>query len=149
MAKVYVSAVIDAPLDSVWAIIRRFDALPEWLPGITGCKMEDERVEDAVGAIRAIETGQSDAVVREKLCAMSDLEHSMSYSVVEGPLPIRNLVATIRLHPITDREQTFGEWSAEFEPEPGAEEKAPRILTKVFAGGWQGLKSHLESSIEE
>ena len=34
MVKVYISSVIDAPADRVWAAIRDFNALPKWHPAI-------------------------------------------------------------------------------------------------------------------
>ena len=34
MAKVYVSAVLNGPTDTVWGIVRDFNGLPGWLPGI-------------------------------------------------------------------------------------------------------------------
>ena len=32
MIKVYISSVIDAPADAVWARVRDFNGLPKWTP---------------------------------------------------------------------------------------------------------------------
>lgn len=145
MAKIYVSTVIDAPIEKVWPIIRDFNGLAGWMPGIVGCSIDNGKTGTEIGAIRNMDTGQPDITIREQLLGLSDLDHSCTYSVVEGPLPLSNLIATIRLHTVTDAGSTFGEWAAEFDPNPGAEEKAPKILTKVFSGGWASLKERIAS----
>ena len=40
MVKVYISSVIDAPADRVWAAIRDFNALPKWHPAIKDSHVE-------------------------------------------------------------------------------------------------------------
>jgi len=39
MAKVYRSAVIRAPVETVWAVVRDFNALPRWHPAIATSEM--------------------------------------------------------------------------------------------------------------
>jgi len=143
MAKVYVSTVIDAPLDEVWTVIRDFNGLPKWLPGIKGSEIKGNGPADAIGAVRVMDIGTPGREVQEKLLALDDDAHFCTYSVVAGPLPVESLVATIRLCPITDTDRTFGEWTAEIEPKAGLEAKALALVEKVFGGGWRGLKEHL------
>ena len=40
MIKVYVSTVIDAPADQVWAQIRDFNGLPKWTPFVAESRIE-------------------------------------------------------------------------------------------------------------
>ena len=41
MIRVYVSSVIDASADTVWARIRDFNGLPQWHPGIADSRIEN------------------------------------------------------------------------------------------------------------
>jgi uncharacterized membrane protein len=40
MIRVYTSSVIDAPADSVWALIRDFNGLPRWTPFVAESRIE-------------------------------------------------------------------------------------------------------------
>ncbi len=81
----------------------------------------------------------------ETLLALSDLEHSYTYTIVESPLPLTNYIATIRLLPITDGNQTYIEWTAEFNCSPEAEENLVKTIGDgVFQGGFNSLKLVVE-----
>ena len=138
MAKVYVSAVLNGPTDMAWGFVRDFNGLPSWLPGIMSSEIEEGKLADEIGAVRVMEVGPG-MTVREKLLALCDDPYSITYSVIEGPLPLSNLTATINVRPVTQGGATFVEWFAEFDPNPGSEEKAPKILTSVYTGGLTAL----------
>ena len=140
---VYVSTVIQKPIDEVWAKIRDFNGLAGWMAGILACEIEGGRASDAVGAVRRM-TIPNGGQVREQLLALSDVEHSLTYAVLEGPLPVASLVATMTLKPITtEAGATFGEWTARFVAHEGKEQAARELLGKVFGAGWRGLKKSL------
>ena len=52
MVNVYVSSVIDASADNVWARVRDFNGLPQWHPLIADCRIENNQPADRVGCIR-------------------------------------------------------------------------------------------------
>ena len=52
MAKVYVSAVIPAPAGAVWAVVRDFNALPNWTPFVAESRIEQNKASDQIGCIR-------------------------------------------------------------------------------------------------
>jgi hypothetical protein len=119
MVKVFVSSVIPAPADKVWAVVRDFNAMPSWHPVIARSTIEGGRPSDSVGCIRNMT--MSDGVrVREQLLSLSDFEYSFSYAIVESGLNVTNYVAGLKLTPVTDGNQTFAEWTAEFRPPLGA-----------------------------
>lgn len=141
MAKIYVSSVIGAPIEKVWARIRDFNALPVWHPMVARSAIEGGRASEAVGAVRdfSLKDGGN---LREQLLGLSDAEHCCTYSILVSPMPVTNYVATLRLRPITDGGTTFAEWSAEFDV-PAAEEKATvEAVTGVFQTGFDSLKKH-------
>jgi hypothetical protein len=100
----------------------------------------------SVGDVRAMTFSGSAVVFREQLVAFSDKDHTLTYKVLGDTLPVKNAVTTIALRRITDTNQTYGEWSSEFDCRQGKEEEDMKFLPKVFAGGWKSLKRHLAAS---
>ena len=51
---VYISAVIDAPVEEVWRIMRDYNGMPSYHPGIKHSLIEDGRPSDQVGCVRRL-----------------------------------------------------------------------------------------------
>ncbi len=142
MVRVYVSSVVDAPADTVWARVRDFNGLPQWHPGIADSRIENGDAADRIGCIRHFHT-RDGGMIRERLLALSDYEYSCTYSILESPMGVENYVATLKLTPVTDGARSFVEWSAEFDCDAGRERAlVAQIGTGVFQGGLDALKSH-------
>lgn len=142
MVRVYVSSVIDASADNVWARIRDFNALPQWHPGIADSRIENSEPVDKIGCIRHFHT-RDGGTIREKLLALSDYDYACTYAILESPMGVTDYVATLKLTPVTDGARTFAEWSAEFDCAEGRErELTEHIGQGVFQGGFDALKRH-------
>jgi hypothetical protein len=143
MARAHASSVIDAPIEQVWRRIRDFNALADWHPGIAKSAIEGGKPSDQVGCVRVL-TLQDGAIIREQLLEMSDLGHHYSYSILEGPLPVANYRATLRLRRISDGNRTFADWSATFDPDPPEKQTEAEdfVSNGVFQGGFDALKKH-------
>lgn len=76
--------------------------------------IESDDPGDRVGAIRRVEMGDV-GVIREQLLALSDVDHVVTFSIIESALPIRNYHSTITLLSITDGDRTFIRWRGQFE----------------------------------
>ena len=143
MAKAYASAIIPAPIDKVWSLVRDFNGLPGWHPAIKTSEIEDGRSADSVGCIRSFHL-QDGAHVREQLRSLDDVNHHLTYSFVKPAFPVKNYLAFVRLTAVTATGQTFAEWGADFDEAPGDEGKFVEIIsTHVFAVGWAALTKHL------
>jgi uncharacterized protein YndB with AHSA1/START domain len=143
MPKVHVSTVINAPIERVWRTVSDFNGLPSWMPGMKDSTIEDGKPATQVGVVRRLSmTGTSDKL-RERLEAYSPQDYRITYSVLEGPLPVKKIVTTMHLRPITDTYGTLAEWSSQFETEPGKEEEGAQFMTRVFGAGFRQLKKHL------
>jgi Polyketide cyclase / dehydrase and lipid transport len=141
MAKVYASAVIPAPASAVWAVVRDFNALPKWTKFVAESRIEHNLPADKVSCIRNFRLVNGGRI-RERLLALSDYEMSCTYSILESPLGVENYVSTLRLIPVTETDQTFAEWTAEFDAVPEREDKiAEDIGRDVFAAGLSALKT--------
>lgn len=145
MANVFVSSVLDAPVDRVWARIRDFNALPRWHPRIAESQIEDGLPSDKVGCVRSFRLQNGDRI-RERLLGLSDHDLFCTYAILESPMPLENYVATIRLTPISDGDRTFIEWTAEFDCAPEVEDElVGSIGQNVFQGGFDSLKRHFSA----
>lgn len=129
MPRPYSSAVVPAPADEVWAVVRVFDGLPDWHPAIAASELTTGD-EGRVGAVRRLTLGDGGVVV-EDLLALDEPGRTLVYSILESPFAVRRYVATIRVAPVTDTGQAFVEWSAEYDADAGDEAQ----LTGLFADG--------------
>lgn len=142
MVNLYVSSVIDAPADAVWARVRDFNGLPQWHPAIADSRIENGEPADRVGCVRHFHT-RDGGRIRERLLALSDYDYTCTYAILESPMGVDGYVATLKFTPVTDGMRTFAEWSAEFECAPGRERELTETIGQgVFQGGFDALKRH-------
>jgi len=145
MAKTYRSAVIPAPASAVWAVVRDFNGLPQWTPFVADSRIEQNRAPDQVGCVRNFRL-KDGGRIRERLLALSDYDMSFQYEILESPMGVENYVAEFRLIPVTETDQTFAEWSAEFDAAPEKEDAlVQHIGANVFAAGLSALKARFSS----
>ncbi|WP_019816332.1 SRPBCC family protein [Saccharomonospora saliphila] len=139
MPRPYASGIVPGHIDEVWRRVRDFDGLPAWHPAIAGSEIEPGPGAGEVGAVRRL-TLADGGVVRERLLALDDVDHSYAYSMLDGPFPIRSYVSTIRLAPVTATGDTFVEWWADYDADAADEEKLTTTFAEgVFATGITGL----------
>ena len=140
MVKIYVSSVIDAPVEKVWDRIRNFNALPSWHPAIADSTIEDDLHPDRVGCVRHFHT-KDGGLIRERLLMLSDRDHCCTYSILESPMGVTNYIATLKLARVTDGRRTFAEWQAEFDCAVARERELTELIGgSVFQGGFDNLK---------
>jgi len=140
--RLYVSSVIDANADSVWARIRDFNGLPQWHPLIADSRIENQQPADRISCVRNFHT-RDGGRIREKLLALSDYDYTCTYEILESPMGVTQYVATLKLTPVTDGDRCFAEWSAEFECEEGRERELSELIGQgVFQAGFEALKRH-------
>lgn len=116
MTKIFVSAVIDAPIEKVWAQVRDFNNMPEWHPKFSRSHIEGGLSSDQVGCVRNFDIAGGGGTIRERLLELNDLEHSFRYCILTSPLAVEGYVAQLTLYPVTVGDKTVGVWTAEFEP---------------------------------
>jgi hypothetical protein len=139
---VYISDVINAPIEKVWGVMRAYNDMPSYHPGISKSIIEEEGPSDRVGCVRRLTLGEG--YVRERLLCMDDRNYAFSYEIIEGTLPVRGYVAGVRLRRVTVGNRTFAEWWADFEV-VGADRDAmiAQIGNNVFAAGFRGVAAKL------
>jgi uncharacterized protein YndB with AHSA1/START domain len=144
MAKIQVSSIINAPVDSVWNYIRDFNGLPKWFPGVTDSHIEAGPAVNQPGCVRnfGLEGGPR---IREQLIELSDHDHRCHYKMIECPLPIQNYVATVRLS-TSGRNGTQIEINSQFDAPPAQEKEMVGMLTGTYQGAFDLVKKHFSAS---
>ncbi len=141
---VYESVTINAPIETIWQVMRDFVGLTVWSQAVTAAHIINDKAADQVGAIRHLDIVDGSVFI-ETLVALSDAETFLKYDIVEGPLPVSNYVATMRLQPITANNTTFASWSVIFEtPDEHRAAMQDVVGKQICAGGLQGLKAYFE-----
>lgn len=145
--KIMRSVIIDAPLESVWSVVRKFDAVVNWNPGVSGAAMETGSA-TAVGSVRHLDIADG-SVFRETLLAHSDLEHFYSYDIIESPLPCSNYLSTHRFLQITEGNRTLGIWQGRFDCDRADEVSLEAIIgDSIYRDAQYGLNRYMQEQLK-
>ena len=143
MTHIYVSTVIDAPIEDVWAIARDFTG--HWHSSvICNSSIEGGLASDRVGCVRAFELSDG-GKLRELLVGLSDEHHEFSYRILESPLPVEDYIASVRFMPVTTTGATFGQWVVDFRVPPEQEQATVDTVRGVFENGFADIAALLKS----
>jgi NADPH:quinone reductase-like Zn-dependent oxidoreductase len=137
------SAVVDAPIERVWAVLRDFNSHTDWHPVVAESHIERGEPSDQVGCVRNF-TLRDGHHIREQLLTLSDRDHVSTYCILDATLPMRRYVATVTLKRVTDGERTFWHWESTFDVPRGREREFADLVGRgVYEGGFQGLRAFL------
>ena len=146
MVEVIRSTIIDAPIEAVWEVLRDFNSHGGWHPAIAASQIEEGRASDEIGCVRDFQLTTGGAL-REQLLSLSDRDHTLSYCILNAPIPLMGYVATIRLRPITDGNRTFWRWRGTFRTPPGEEAALARVVGEdIYEAGFAALRAQLSGA---
>ena len=131
MSDVSLKTHLNASVDQVWEIVGKINGLPEWHPMIVKSTLDDG------GKRRTLSLPDGSKIV-EDLRAADDGSHTMTYAIVDSPLPVTDYVSTIRVFPAQDGVGCTVEWSSTFDP-TGDENAAVTAINQVFQAGLDNL----------
>jgi hypothetical protein len=142
------STILAAPTDRAWSVLRDFNGHDRWHPIVAESAIERGEPADRVGCVRRF-TLRDGGQLREQLLALSDLEQSFTYCLLDTPVPLFNYVAQVRLLPVTDGDRTFWSWRARFTTRPGEEAAMRRlVLEEVQLAGFAAVRRLVEPGPE-
>ena len=146
MVEVRRSTVIDAPIAEVWKILRDFSGHDRWHPAVERSSIDAGMQTDQVGAVRNFSLVGGERL-RERLLALSDLDHCLRYSIVESDVPLIDYCAEIFLKPVTDGNRTFWSWHSRFQTPEGRERELAKLVAEgVYEAGFEAVRRRLEPS---
>ena len=145
LQKVVRSAVIDAPIERVWAVLRDFNSHDRWHSAIDSSHIEGKDQSDQIGCVRSFMLKDGNTI-REQLLALDDREHRSTYCILDATVPLQRYVATVTLKPVTDSQQTFWHWESSFATPLGMErELRDLVATGVYEAGFENMRRHLSA----
>ncbi len=144
MVSVCRSTIIDAPISSVWQLLRDFNGHDRWHPAVHRSELQSGRLNDQLGAIRSFYIS-GNKHLREQLLSLSDKDHQLQYCIIDNDLGLENYVAHISLKPVTDGNKTFWSWSSTFSTPTGQAHKFIDLIGDgVYEAGFAAVRAHLE-----
>jgi len=133
MAKVSMQTELDVPVQQVWDLVGRFNALPDWHPAIEQSELENG------GQVRRLQLVGGGTII-EKLERIDDQEHLYTYSIVDSPLPVSDYTAMIRVRRDENSNKTVVEWSSSFSPDGAPENEAVNLIENIYQTGFDNLR---------
>ena len=131
MADVKVVDEIPAGVDQVWAKLADFGGLKSWAPNLESCELEGT----GIGSVRKMVMGGAN--IHERLEKLDEAGHSLSYSIVEAPMPVENYLATITVSEAGDGRSKI-EWTATFDV-PGMSDEQAQGMAAGMEGAYKGM----------
>ena len=143
MVTIVKSTIIEAPVEPVWEVLRDFNGHDRWHPAVSDSAIERGQPVDKVGCVRRFHL-QDGSELREQLLALSDLDMTFTYCLLETPIPLLNYVAYVRLLPVTDGDWTFWHWTSRFDTPAGREAELERqVGENIYEAGFEAVRVHL------
>ncbi len=137
---------IAAPPAKVWEAIRNFDNLG-WHPAVASTAL-DKGSNNKKGAVRTV-TIKDGAKIIEALVSHRDSTRSLTYRIVESPLPVSDYLSKLSVK--AGKGGSRVEWSSTFrrkdeKPADGADDAgAKKAISGIYTSGLDALKKQLEA----
>jgi len=140
------STILDAPTAAVWQVLRDFNGHDRWHPAVATSAIERAQPSDKIGCVRRFKL-KDGSELREQLLALSDLEQTFSYCLLDTPMPMFNYVAHVRLLPVTDGDRTFWHWESRFTTRPADQASITQMVAEqIYQAGFEAIRHHLKEA---
>lgn len=117
----------------VWALVGGFCDIQKWHPAVAKC---EETTKD--GKLFRTLTLQDGAKIEEEQTKKEAT--SYSYTILSGPLPVKNYEATLAVNPDDEEDRVEILWTTTFEANGASDEEAKKIVSEIFEAGVAGIK---------
>jgi len=142
MGEVFVSCVIDAPVERLWDLLRDFGGWSEWHPGVRECKIVNGHPGFCPRAVHRLVLADG-SQMQETLLALSDRDRSFAYALTRSDGPLRDYTASVAVSPVTETSQSFLAWSARYSVNAADEAATTNVVAGILAAGFDGLRKRL------
>jgi carbon monoxide dehydrogenase subunit G len=142
MGSIRVEEPVGAPVEEVWKLLADFGGVARFMPGLAGVDVTGS----GVGAVRAVKL-DAGAVVKERLEKLDPGARTLSYAIIEGPMPVRNFLATIRVLDAGACRARV-EWSATFDA-PGLDAAGVRGFEETMEKAYRGAIASARKLLEQ
>lgn len=136
--EVRVCEEVAAPAAKVWALMRGFGDVKEWMEGLERCELEGS----GVGAVRTI-TMTGGFQIQERLESFDDASRSFSYAIVGASrLPMRDYLSTVQVRESGPTRCEIA-WDGRFDPRPDSEAAMQKMVRGIYTNGIAALRKKL------
>lgn len=125
-AKVEKTLAVDAA--SGWAAVGDFCGISKWHPVVAKCETSEKD-----GKTFRTLTLKDGAKLLEQLVAFDKAGMSYTYTIVEGPLPVKNYKSTISVKPAGSTSTLS--WAGTFDANGAADADAVKTITGIYEAG--------------
>jgi mxaD protein len=127
MATHTVEVTIDCEPEAVWAVVGDYGGLDAWMPNVESCELDgDDRVVVVMGL-----------PIRERLVRRDAAARTITYSIVESPLPLDAHEAEIVVHSSGAGSRVT--WRVETTPDEHA-----AMMGGIYQQSLDALRAHCE-----
>jgi len=126
VSQISVNVSMPAAAAEVWQTIRDFGGVDRWAPNIASLEVSGT----GVGAVRTAIFKDGGRVV-ERLESLSDASRSLSYAILETPLPMEGCISSLTVRDLGPG-QCEVEWYSTFGAKGAAESEVVRVLEKIY-----------------
>ncbi|WP_247890908.1 SRPBCC family protein [Azospirillum aestuarii] len=124
------------PVEKVWQQIGPFCNLGTWHPAVESCTLR--RNEGAQERVLALKGG---GAIEERLLSSSASSHRIRYSILTGPLPVKDYAASLSAEPAGRGARVV--WTAHYTSNSASDEETRKVISGIFTAGFDGLKQKL------
>ena len=132
---VSMSTELNASAADVWKVVGDFGGI-DFLSAVASVSVEGE----GIGAARTLTlAGEEGGEITESLDALDNEGMSLTYSILESPLPIDNYTATMTVSESEEGKAAFT-WSSDFTAKDVSDEEAKAFVEGFYNGGFEDLQ---------
>lgn len=135
MATAQASIDLHINAERIWQLIGGFDSLPDWLPFVPHSVLSEG------GRVRTLKSIGGDTII-ERLLDFNEAGRSSSYTILQGPAPVRDYLSTLRV--VSTGEGAQVQWSGSFVPLGISDAEASEMFATIYQDGLAALKQTLE-----
>lgn len=134
MIEINMKAVIDTSADNVWSVISEFGSIGKYVNAVADCSVDGA----GVGAKRTLTLNDGGKLV-ERLESIDEVNRSLTYSIVSGPLPVDNYVSDMKVNELAPNRSEII-WKSSFVASGVSDEEAKQVIEGIYNMGFEGLK---------
>ena len=137
MARVPMKALLPVSAPRLWSLVRWDGRLLDWYPDAVNLRVQGL----GKGSLRRLQL-RGGTVLVQRLEHASRIEDAYTYSAADGPYPVTDYLAQIRVLPHGDDRATLV-WTANFRPAGLTEDKAEAFIQALYRDGFDNLSTLL------
>jgi Polyketide cyclase / dehydrase and lipid transport len=125
-----VTMTSSASPDALWKKIGGFCGIGDWHPAVEKCVLS------ADGKQRTLSLKGGGTLV-EGLESVDDANHTYTYTILSGPLPVANYHSTISVSP--DPKGSSLKWIGKYDAKGASDADAKKVIDGIYEGGEKAL----------